>query len=108
MVPGLGFKGSGRLFLSTQSRSMNCVDAPLSIIADPVVSLFSRTGIIIGSLHPRSAELIPVDSNPLVPHSVSGNLSTKMHAGFSIRLRISCAMQSPVLIRNGVSQLLIS
>ena len=75
----------GRLFVSTKSRSMNCVDAPLSIIAYLVVSLFSRTGIIIGSLHPRWAELIPVDPNPLVPCSVSGNLSTKMHLGFSIR-----------------------
>ena len=49
-----------------------------------------------------------MDSNPLVPHSVSGNLSTKMHAVFTIRLRISCAMRSPVLIWNGVSELLIS
>ena len=80
-VSGFGFKVRGRLFFTAKSRSMNCVDAPLSIIAEPVVSLLKRTGMIIGSLQPRSAELMPVDPNPLDPRSVLGNFSTRMHSG---------------------------
>ena len=72
-VSGLGFRVRCRLFLTAKSRSMNYVDAPLSIIAEPVVFLLRRTGTIIGSLHPKSAELIPVDSKPLHASSVSGN-----------------------------------
>ena len=55
---------------------MNCVDAPMSIIAEPVVFLFRRTRTIIGSLHSKSAELIPVDPKPLHARSVSGNSLT--------------------------------
>ena len=97
-VSGFGFKVRGRLFFTAKSKSMNCVDAPLSIIAEPVVSLFRQVGTIIGSLHPRSAELMPVDPNPLDPHPVLGSSSTKMQSGFSMRSRMSCAMRSLVLI----------
>ena len=75
-VSGSGFRVTGRLFLTAKSRSMNCVDAPLSIIAEPVVFLFSRTETIISSLHPKSPELIPVDSKPLYARSVSGKSLT--------------------------------
>ena len=63
-VSGVGFRLRGMLFLTAKSRSMNCVEAPLSIVAEPEVSLFKQTGTIIDSLHPRSAELMPVDPNP--------------------------------------------
>ena len=82
-------QGEEQVVLVGKSRSMNCVDAPLSIIAEPVVSLFRRTGTIIGSLHPRSAELIPMDPKPLDARSVSGNSSTRMHSGLSIRSSIN-------------------
>ena len=75
-VSGLGFRVRCRLFLTAKSSSMNCVDAPLSIIAEPVVFLFRRTGRIIGSLHPKLAKLIPVDPKPLYAGSVSGNALT--------------------------------
>ena len=68
---------------------MNCVDAPLSIMAEPVVSLFRRIGTTIGSLHSRSAEVIPVDPNPLDPHSVLGSSLTRMHSGFAIHFRVA-------------------
>ena len=45
--------------------------------------------MIIGSLHPRSAEWIPVDPNPLDPRLLVGNSLTRMHSGFSIRSRIN-------------------
>lgn len=70
-VSGFVFRVRGKLFLTAKSRSMNCVEAPLSIMAEPVVFLFKRTGTIMGSLHPRSAELLPVDPNPLVPRLVN-------------------------------------
>ena len=97
-VSDVAFKVRGRLFLTAKSRSMNCVEAPLSIMAKPVVSLFKRTGTIIGSLYPRSAELMPVDSNPLDPRPVLGSSSTRMHSGFSMHSRMSYAMRSPVWI----------
>ena len=59
-----------------QSRSINRVEAPLSIMADPLGFLFKRTGTTIGSLHLKSAELISVDPNPLDPRSVLGSSST--------------------------------
>ena len=86
-VSGFGFKVRGRLCFTAKSRSMNCVDAPLSIIAEPVVSLFRRTGTIIGSLHPRSTELNPLDLKPWYPRLVVGNSLTRGHSGFLIRSR---------------------
>ena len=71
------------------------------------MSLFKRTGTIIGSLHPRSAELMPVDPNPLYSRPVRGCSSTRVHSGFSMCYRMGCAMRSLVLIGKGVSELLI-
>ena len=75
-VSGLGLRVRGRLLLTAKSRSINCVDGPLLITAKPVVFLCRRTGTIIGSLHPKSAELIPVYQKPLHAPLVSGNLLT--------------------------------
>ena len=97
-VSGVACKVRGRLFLTAKSRTVNCVEAPLLIMVEPVVSLFKRTGTIIGSLHPMFAELISVDPNPLDSRPVLGSSSTRTHSGFSMRSRKSCAMQSPVLI----------
>ena len=97
-VSGIAFKVRGRLFLTAKSRSMNYVEAPLLIMNEPVVSLFKRTRTTMGSLHPRSEELMPVDPNPLDPRPVFGSASTRMHSGFSMHSRMSCAMRSPVLI----------
>lgn len=71
------------------------------------MSLVKQMGKILGSLQPRSAELILVHPNPLETCPVLGNSSTRMHSGFSICSRMSYTMRSPVLIWMGVSQLLI-
>ena len=67
-------------------------------LPDPVVSLFKLTGTIIGSLHPKSANLMPVDPNPLDPCPVLSGSATILHSRFSMPFRMSCAMRSPVLI----------
>ena len=86
------------MFLTANSSLMNCIDSPLSIIAEPAVSLFRRTGGIIALLHPRSAKFISVDPKPLDPYLVIRKSLTRMHSRFSIHSRISWAMRSPVLI----------
>ena len=106
-LSGIAFKVRGRLFFPAKSGSMNCVEAPLSIMAEPIVPLFKRTGTIIGSLHPRSAKLIPVDPNPLDPRPVFGSSSTRVHSGLSMHSRMSCDMRSQILICKGVSELLM-
>ena len=78
------FQGKRQIGFTAKSKSMNSVDALLSIIVEPVVSLFRRAGTIIRSLYPRSAELIPVDPKPWYPRLVVGNSSTRMHSEFSI------------------------
>ena len=50
---------------------------------------------------------MPVNPNPLDPRPVLGSSFTGTHSRFSMHSRMSCAMQSPVLIRKEVSELLM-
>ena len=94
----------------TKSWSINCVEAPLSIIAEACFqdSNLMATGITIGSPHRRSAVASPVKPNPWVLRFVAGKESTRRHSGFSIRSRISCAILSPILIWKVVLEWLIN
>ena len=113
-VSGFDFRSRGRLCLTAKSRSRNWVEAPLSIIAELVVSPIV-TGMTIGSSQPRStAELtdlleIPVLPNPLDPRMVVGS-SPEIYpiSGVRMRVKISCAIRSPWLIWKGMFELLIN